>query len=106
MAHHPRRGAGAFDVRDVIAELIGFYGVVLLIVGLLDGPEEAPAEPDGSNADLWAGLAMVAVAVAFAVWTRLRPAVVEAPAPDDERGVPRLSGRRGKSLPRRRARRR
>ncbi|MGY1915732.1 hypothetical protein [Blastococcus sp. SYSU DS0973] len=86
MARHPRGGAGAFDVRDVIADLIGFYGVVLVIVGLLDGSEEALAEPDGSNADLWAGLAMVAVAVAFAVWTRWRPAVVEAPAADDERG--------------------
>ena len=30
-----KKVAGAFDVRNVIAGLIGFYGVVLVIVGLV-----------------------------------------------------------------------
>ena len=36
-----RHAAGAFDVRNVIAALIGFYGVVLVVVGLVDNGEEA-----------------------------------------------------------------
>ena len=36
------------------------------------GPEEA-AKTDGLNANLWAGLAMVVVAAAFLIWTRLDP---------------------------------
>ncbi|MBJ7452218.1 MAG: hypothetical protein JHC71_09060, partial [Blastococcus sp.] len=36
-----KKAAGAFDVRNVIAALIGFYGVVLVVVGLVDNSEEA-----------------------------------------------------------------
>jgi hypothetical protein len=71
--------AGAFDVRNVIAALIGFYGVVLVVVGLVDSGEEALAKTDGFNANLWVGLGMVVFALAFALWSRLRPIVVEQP---------------------------
>jgi hypothetical protein len=74
-----QHSAGAFDVRNVIAGLIGFYGVVLVIVGLVDRSEETLAKAGGVNANLWAGLAMVVVAAGFALWSRLRPIVVEAP---------------------------
>ncbi|TFV87498.1 hypothetical protein E4P40_11210 [Blastococcus sp. CT_GayMR20] len=74
-----KQTAGAFDVRNVIAGLIGFYGVVLVIVGLVDRSEEALAKADGVNANLWAGIAMVVVAAGFALWSRLRPIVVETP---------------------------
>ncbi|SNR43684.1 hypothetical protein [Blastococcus mobilis] len=76
---NPQRSAGAFDVRNVIAGLIGFYGVVLVIVGLVDRSEETLAKAGGINANLWAGLAMVVVAAGFALWSRLRPILVEAP---------------------------
>ena len=68
--------AGAFDVRNVIAALIGFYGVVLTVVGIIDG-EDATAKTDGLDANLWVGLGLVVFAVAFALWARLRPIVVE-----------------------------
>jgi hypothetical protein len=71
--------AGAFDVRNVIAALIGFYGVVLVVLGLVDNSEEALKKTDGFNANLWVGLAMVVFALAFALWSRLRPIVVEVP---------------------------
>ena len=74
-----RHAAGAFDVRNVIAGLIGFYGVVLVVLGLIDNGEEALKKAGGFNANLWVGLAMIVFAVAFALWTRLRPIVVEAP---------------------------
>jgi hypothetical protein len=77
-----QKAAGAFDVRNVIAGLIGFYGVVLVIVGIVDRSEEALSKTDGVNANLWAGLVMVVVALGFALWSRLRPIVVEVPRDD------------------------
>jgi hypothetical protein len=74
-----KQKAGAFDVRNVIAALIGFYGVVLVVVGLVDNDEEALEKAGGVNANLWVGLAMVAFALAFALWARLRPIVVASP---------------------------
>ncbi|WP_395690500.1 hypothetical protein [Nocardioides sp.] len=73
-----KQTAGAFDIRNVIAGLIGVYGVILTLVGLF-GDEEADKTGD-VNANLWAGLMMVVFAVAFALWARLRPVVV----PDEE----------------------
>ena len=81
-----KKAAGAFDVRNVIAALIGFYGVVLVVVGLVDSGEEALAKTDGFNANLWVGLAMVAFAVAFALWARLRPIVVPSPETGEDEG--------------------
>ena len=74
-----KKAAGAFDVRNVIAGLIGFYGVVLVVVGLVDNGEEALEKAGGVNANLWVGLAMAAFALAFALWARLRPIVVASP---------------------------
>ena len=77
--------AGAFDVRNVIAALIGFYGVVLVVVGLVDNGDDALQKTDGFNANLWVGLAMIVFALAFALWSRLRPIVVPSSgtAPDE-----------------------
>ncbi|SDB99694.1 hypothetical protein SAMN05660690_0112 [Geodermatophilus telluris] len=71
--------AGAFDVRNVIAALIGFYGVVLVLMGLFGNSPEEQERTGDVNANLWAGLAMLVFAAAFALWSRLRPIVVEAP---------------------------
>lgn len=83
-----QHSAGAFDVRNVIAALIGFYGIVLVIVGVVDRSEEALAKAGGVNANLWAGIAMVLVAAVFALWSRLRPIVVDAGAADPDREQP------------------
>jgi hypothetical protein len=74
-----KKAAGAFDVRNVIAALIGLYGVVLVVVGLVDSDDEALAKTDGWNANLWVGLAMIVFALVFALWSRLRPIVVASP---------------------------
>jgi hypothetical protein len=72
-----KQSAGAFDVRNVIAALIGGYGVVLVIMGLVADTPEAREKTGDVNANLWAGLAMVVFALAFVAWARLRPVVVD-----------------------------
>src|SRR3954468_8514619 len=69
--------AGAYDVRIFIAGLIGFYGIVLVIMGLFADNADDKAKTGDVNANLWSGLVMVLVAIAFAVWTRLRPVIVD-----------------------------
>ncbi|WP_448617911.1 hypothetical protein [Geodermatophilus sp. URMC 65] len=69
--------AGAFDVRNVIAGLIGFYGVVLVLMGLFGNSADDRAKTDGFNANLWVGIAMLVFAAAFGLWSRLRPVVVD-----------------------------
>ena len=70
--------AGAFDIRVFIASLIGIYGVVLLIAGII-GPSETELEKSGGvNVNLYAGLGMAVVAALFLLWARLRPVVVPA----------------------------
>jgi hypothetical protein len=75
MTESRKHEAGAYDVRNVIAALIGFYGVVLLLVAIF-GHDETD-KTGGIDANLWAGLAMVVFAVVFALWSRLRPVVVD-----------------------------
>ncbi|MFC0622653.1 hypothetical protein [Kribbella deserti] len=65
---------GAFDIRVVIAALIGIYGVVLTVLGLIADPAEI-AKADGLNINLWGGLAMLAFALLFVLWARVRPIV-------------------------------
>lgn len=72
--------AGAFDIRTFIALLIGIYGVVLVVTGLVGTSDAELARADGLNINLWAGLGMVVVAALFQVWAKSRPVRV----PDDE----------------------
>jgi hypothetical protein len=69
--------AGAYDVRTVIAGLIGLYGIVLTIMGLFADNADDRAKTGDWNANLWSGIVMIVVAVAFAVWLVLRPVVVD-----------------------------
>jgi xanthine/uracil/vitamin C permease (AzgA family) len=71
----PRRThrAGAFDIRLVIALLLGVYGLVLIVLGLGFTTDEEIDKSAGVNINLWAGLAMLIAAVLFALWTWLRP---------------------------------
>jgi drug/metabolite transporter (DMT)-like permease len=75
--HPARRRGGAFDVRNVIAALLGFYGIVLVIMGLVADSAKERAKTGDLNANLWAGIVMAVVAAVFVVWTRLRPVIIE-----------------------------
>jgi Zn-dependent protease with chaperone function len=83
MADRERHTAGAFDIRNVIGGLLGLYGVALLITGLVS--DEAPQATGDIDANLWTGIALIAVAVAFLAWSRLRPTVVDERAVAEER---------------------
>jgi hypothetical protein len=78
--------AGAYDVRTVIAGLIGLYGVVLTIMGIVHYNDAARAKTGDVNANLWSGVVMIVVALAFALWLRLRPVVVDPAAVQAEVG--------------------
>ncbi len=78
------RRAGAFDIRTFIAMLIGFYGVVLVLTGLLGTSETDLERAGGLNINLLAGVGMVVVAGLFLVWARLRPVVVPEEVREDD----------------------
>ncbi|WP_433799443.1 hypothetical protein [Actinomycetospora sp. CA-084318] len=61
-----------FDLRYVIGALMGVYGVVLVIRGLLDGPEQL-ARAAGLSINLWTGIGLLVVAAIFLVWGLTRP---------------------------------
>lgn len=69
--------AGAFDVRNFIAALLGLYGVILVVWGLVSHTAEDAAKTGGLNANLWTGVGLLVVAAAFFAWARLAPIVVE-----------------------------
>ena len=77
------RRAGVFDIRNFIGGLIGFYGVVLLVYGVVSNGPSQTDSAGGLNINLWAGLAMAVVAVGFVAWARLRPVIV-ATRPDED----------------------
>jgi hypothetical protein len=68
------RTAGALDIRNIIGGLLGVYGVILLAMGIFADTE--PEKTGDVNANLWAGIALLAVGVGFLAWARLRPVVV------------------------------
>lgn len=74
-----KRTAGAFDIRFIIAALIGTYGIVLVLLGIFNNTQAELDRADGLNINLWAGLGMIVVAAAFALWAKVKPIVV----PDD-----------------------
>jgi len=86
--------AGAFDIRNIIGALLGIYGVILALAGLLG--EDAPGKTGGIDANLWTGVALIAVAAFFMTWARLKPIVVPADieGPDDDPTRPAPKRRR------------
>jgi len=69
------RKVGLFDIRVIIASLIGLYGIILVITGLFSS--EAQAEKaSGLNINVIAGIVMILFAAAFIAWARIRPIVV------------------------------
>ncbi len=69
-----RHDAGILDIRNIIGALLGVYGVILLAVGVFGDAETD--KTGGVNANLWAGLVLLAVGLGFLAWARLRPIVV------------------------------
>ncbi|MEU1210626.1 hypothetical protein [Nocardia sp. NPDC005825] len=81
----PSPWAALFDIRSIVAALLGVYGVLLLVAGLAPalarvGAGTASHSPDradlaaGSGANLWVGGILLLVTLALAAWVALRPA--------------------------------
>jgi hypothetical protein len=76
-----------FDIRNIIGALLGIYGVLLTLAGLvpaLVAPHDDGAAAGntvdlyiGGDANWWVGLALIAVAAVFIAWALMRPLVVE-----------------------------
>jgi hypothetical protein len=69
-----KHAAGLFDIRNIIGALLAIYGVILLLMGLFADYDED--KTGGVNANLWAGLALLAVGIGFLAWAKLRPVIV------------------------------
>jgi drug/metabolite transporter (DMT)-like permease len=83
-----KRKVGLFDIRIIIAALIGVYGVILVITGLLSSDAQAE-KAAGLNINVFAGIGMIVLSAAFIVWTRWRPIVVpDEPVEKDEAEPP------------------
>lgn len=88
----PRRhSAGLFDVRNIIAALMGIYGVVLFIMGLVNFTDEEKAKADNFNLNLWCGLGMFIFAVLMGLWAYLRPIVVDEVELEREKAAQEMS---------------
>jgi hypothetical protein len=78
------RRAGAFDIRLIIALLIGVYGIVVTIMGLAFTSDQEIAKAAGVNINLWAGIGMLIFTALFVLWAVLRPIRVPVEPPADE----------------------
>jgi hypothetical protein len=78
------RKAGAFDIRLIIALLIGVYGVILTIMGIGFTSDAEIAKAAGVNINLWAGLGMLVISALFVIWAKVRPLIVPAEPETDE----------------------
>jgi drug/metabolite transporter (DMT)-like permease len=70
--------AGAFDIRLIIALLIGVYGVILTVMGAFFTSDAELKKAADVNINLWAGLGMLVVSALFIIWAKVRPLVVPA----------------------------
>ena len=74
--------AGAFDIRNIIALLMGIFGVILLFAWIAINPGINPDTGDPKNAsyNLITGVCLILAAVVFAAWAKLKPIRVDSEA--------------------------
>ena len=78
------KSAGLFDIRTFIAALLGFDGLVILLMGLFGDQSTTVNESPPININLWAGIGLVVTAIVFETWKRLRPVKVAEPPPGSD----------------------
>jgi uncharacterized membrane protein len=101
MSEHNSRTSRAslFDIRNIIAALLGIYGVVLVIMSFTTSDSDL-AKVSGVNANLWVGIGLLLFALFFMVWAYLRPIVVdEEQLERDKREVDEEANRRREAGP-------
>jgi drug/metabolite transporter (DMT)-like permease len=60
------------DIRRIIGALLGVYGVILLIAGIV-GSDADKNKAAGVNINLWVGLVLLVASALFFVWALSRP---------------------------------
>jgi drug/metabolite transporter (DMT)-like permease len=65
--------AGAFDIRNFIGVLLGIFGIVLTIAGIVDFTPDEAERTGGIDANLWTGIGLIIAAVLFLAWAKVRP---------------------------------
>jgi hypothetical protein len=69
--------AGALDVRVIIGGLLGLFGAVLFVTGLVKGSGSGnPPHADPDHLNLYVGIGLLVAAIVFIGWSRLRPLLV------------------------------
>lgn len=71
-----RRTIGLFDIRFIIGGLLTLYGLILTLLGLFNASDAELDRGDGLNINLWAGIGMLVVGLAFVAWAKWRPLVI------------------------------
>jgi hypothetical protein len=66
------QAANLFDLRRIIGGLFLLYGVILVVVGLLDSSKEI-GRAAGVHINLLAGLGMIVLGGLFVAWALIRP---------------------------------
>ncbi|PSL08276.1 hypothetical protein CLV30_101247 [Haloactinopolyspora alba] len=81
----PRR-TSVFDIRVVIASLLGLFGVIILFMGFFGTSDADLERADGTNLNLWTGAGLLVAAAVFVVWGQLRPVRPDEEAPEEDTG--------------------
>lgn len=84
------RGVGLFDLRWIIALLMGVFGIVVTLMGIFDSSSSTAASGQsvGVNVNLWTGIPMILLAVGFGVWAAVRPLRIPAGVSESDEDGP------------------
>ncbi|MQY31221.1 hypothetical protein [Nocardia aurantia] len=77
-----------FDIRTIVGALLGLYGIILTVTGLVHDTASDQDRTGGWNINLWAGIGLIVVSILFLAWARLRPVVERRAAGDGDAAVP------------------
>jgi drug/metabolite transporter (DMT)-like permease len=67
-----KRATNLLDIRRIIGGLLGVYGVILLLAGIL-GSDADKHKAAGVNINLWVGIALILASAVFWTWALTRP---------------------------------
>ena len=72
------RSTRRFDLRRIIGALFVVYGLIVLIVGLVDlGGDNETKMTGGIQINIWTGIGMLVLGGLFFLWDRLAPVPAE-----------------------------
>ena len=70
------RATNLLDIRRIIGGLLGVYGVILLLAGIL-GSDAEKNKAAGLNINLYVGVALIVASALFWFWALSRPLTEE-----------------------------